>query len=135
MIVSNPPGPVSLNQAYLLAVARNVDANTLATTALSWQNGMSAATTFPMYARITRKTGTLSLMVASLRLNSVIVQPISAVQSALLGAASDPLLYPLSSAISVTIVPITGNWDIVIGTINGSGATLDCEIWGLVISR
>lgn len=134
MIVNNPPGPVSVNQVYLLAAARDVNANSLATTTLSWQNGMSAATTLPMYARITRKTGTLSLMTASLRLNSVIVQPISAVQSALLGAGSDPLVYPLSSAVSVTIVPISGNWDIVVGTINGSGATLDCELFGLKIA-
>lgn len=134
MVVNNPPGPVSTNQVYLIAAARSVDANALATTVLSWQNGMSAATTLPMYARITRKTGTLLLMIASLRLNSVIVQPISATQSALLGAGADPLVYPLSSAVSVTIVPISGNWDIVVGTINGGASTIDVEVFGLKIA-
>ena len=133
MIVNNPPGPVSSNQVYLIAAARDVDANSLATTTLGWQNGLNASNTLSLYARVLRKTGTLSLLVASIRLNSVIIQPISAIQSALLGAGANPLIYPLSSAVSVTIVPIAGDWDIVVGTMNGTASTIDIEIYGIKI--
>lgn len=131
MDVINTPGPVSINQPYLLAFARGVDANSLATTALTWANGMTAATTLPMFARVKRVTGTLSLMVASLRLNTTIIQPITALQSALMGAAASPLNFALDTTTSATVVPGTGNWDIIVGTINGGAATIDVEIWGI----
>lgn len=131
MDVINIPGPVSANQSYLLAFARGVDANSLATTTLGWANGMTAATTLPMFARVKRVTGTLSLMVASLRLNTTIIQPITALQSALMGAAASPLNFALDTTTSATVVPGTGNWDIIVGTINGGAATIDVEIWGI----
>ncbi len=134
MIVSNPPGPVSSTQPYLIASAVNIDGNSLATTTLNWNNGASAANTLPMYARIVRRTGTITLLVASLRLNSNIIQPITAIQSALLGSGNDPVIYPLSSLVSVTTVPIAGNWDLVVNTINGSSTTIDVSIYGLKIA-
>ncbi len=117
MDISNPPGPVSTNQFYLLA-SGTVDANALATTALTWANNMSAATTIPMFARVRRVTGTLVLMIGSLRLNSTIIQPISAVQSALMGATANPIIFALDTTTSATVVPLAGNWDLVVGTIN-----------------
>lgn len=131
MNVSNPPGPVSTNQPYLLAFARGVDANSLATTTLTWANNMNAATTLPMFARVKRITGTLSLMIGSIRLNAVIIQAVSAVQSALMGAAANPLNFTLDTTTSATVVPATGNWDMVVGTINGGASTIDVEIWGI----
>lgn len=131
MDVINTPGPVSVNQSYLLAFARGVDVNSLATTTLTWANGMTAATTLPMFGRVKRITGTLALMVASLRLNTTIIQPITALQSALMGAAASPLNFALDTTTSATVVPGTGNWDIIVGTINGGAATIDVEIWGI----
>ncbi len=131
MDLTNPPGPVSTNQPYLLAFGRGVDANALATTTLTWTNNMSALTTLPMFARVKRVTGTLSLMVASLRLNTTVIQPITALQSALMGAAANPLNFALDTTTSATVVPGTGNWDIIVGTINGGAATVDVEIWGI----
>lgn len=133
MIVANPPGPVSTNQSYLLAFARGVDSNALATTTLTWANNMSAATTLPMFARIKRISGTLALLVASIRLNTVIIQPIGAVQSALMGAAANPLIFALDTTTSATVVPSTGNWDIVVGTINGGASSIDVEIFGIYV--
>lgn len=130
MFVTNPP-VVSTVQSYLLAAARSVDANTLATTTLAWQGTATAANSFPVAVRIYRRTGTLSLLIGTVLLNSVVIQTVSAIQSALLGAAADPLHYPVSSTTSVTIVPISGNYQFTVGTINGSGATIDVEIWGL----
>lgn len=121
----------SPNQFYLLASLRGVSANDLATTALSWQNGANAVNSIPVVARIYRRSGTLSLMIGTLNLNSVVVQAVSAVQSALLGAAADPLQYPLSSAVSVGIVPIAGDWGFTVGTINGTASTIDIEVWGI----
>lgn len=134
MTVNNPPGPVSPIQSYLIAAGIGVNANTLATTTLVWSNGMNAANTMPMFAQVFRRTGTLSLLVASLRLNAVIIQPIAALTAALLGAGADPLLFPLGTTTSATIVPVTGNWDIVVGTINGSAATVDVFVYGLKIA-
>ncbi len=130
MTVTNPP-VVGTVQSYLLAAARNVDSNTLATTTLGWQGTATAANSFPMYAQLYRKSGTLLLLVGTLLLNSVIIQAVSAAQAALLGAGADPLQYPLSSAVSVAILPVAGNYQFTVGTINGSGSTIDIEIWGV----
>lgn len=130
MDVINFPGPVSTNQLYLLA-SGIIDANTLATTSLPWLNNMSAATTLPMYARIKRVTGTLSLLIASLRLNTTIIQPITALQSALMGAAASPITFALDTTTSATVIPSAGNWDLVVGTINGGAATISVEIFGI----
>ena len=134
MDVVNPLGPVSSIQPYLVAAVRAVDGNALATTALSWQGTASAANTLPLYIRIVPKSGTFSLMVANVQLNGVTMQAISAVQSALIGSSANPLLYPVSSAVGVNVAAVTGNWQVVVATINGSAATFDCEIWGLRIS-
>lgn len=124
------PSNASTNQFYLIAVARGVDANSIATTTMSWLSGSSAANTIPMVARVFRRTGTLSLMVGSLRLNSTIIQPLSAASSALLGAGSDPTQFQLDTTTSTTAMPVTGNWDINITTFNGTASTVDAEIWG-----
>lgn len=129
MLVTTPLN-ASSNQFYLIASARGVDANSLATTTAIWQNGASAANTIPIVARVFRKSGTLLLMVGSIRLNATIIQPISAASSALMGAGSDPIQFLLDTTTSSTVMPATGNWDVVVGTINGSGATIDVEIWG-----
>lgn len=134
MIVNNPPGPVSPIQPYLIAAGLGVNANALATTTLTWSNGMTAANTVPMFAQIFRRTGTLSLLVASLRLNAVIIQPIAALTAALLGAGADPLLFPLGTTTSATIVPVTGNWDLIVGTINGGASTIDVLVYGLKVA-
>lgn len=130
MDILNPSGPVSTNQLYLLA-SGVIDANTLATTSLSWLSSMTAATTLPMYARVRRVTGTLSLLIASLRLNSTIIQPITALQSALMGAAASPITFALDTTTSATVIPSAGNWDLVVGTINGGAATISVEIFGI----
>lgn len=134
MNVNNPPGPVSSVQPYLLAAARGVNANSLGATALTWQGTNSAANTIPMFARVLGKTGTFSLMVASLALNSVVIQPISALNAALLGSGSDPIIYVLNTTTSASVIPASGNWSITVGTINGTAATCDIEVWGWRIS-
>lgn len=133
MTVTNPP-TVSSVQSYLLASVLGANANGLATTTLSWANGMSAANTIPLYAQVFRRTGSLSLMVATLRLNAVIIQPIAALASALLGVGADPIGYSLDTTTSATVIPVAGNWDLTVGTINGSSATLDVFVYGLKIA-
>lgn len=130
----NNPSNVSPIQFYLIAAARGVSANSLATTTLTWLNGASAANTIPMTARVFGKSGTLALMVASLQLNSVVIQPITAASSVLLGSGADPLVFPLGTNTSTSVVPVSGNWSVVVGTINGTAATIDVEIWGVRIS-
>lgn len=125
------PSFASPFQFYLIAVARGVNANSVAATTLSWVNGASAANTIPMMARVFGKSGTLSLMVATLRLNTTIIQPISAANSALLGSGADPVNYPLGTTTSATVMPATGNWDINVTTFNGTASTVDVEIWGI----
>lgn len=124
--------PQNSNQFYLLADGRSINTNTLATTALTWRNGATAATSMPLMARIYRKTGTLLLLVGTLNLNSVVIQAVSAVQSALLGAAADPLNFAITTNTSATIIPISGDYGFTVGTINGSVSSVDCEIWGLI---
>lgn len=127
----NTPSNASPIQFYLLAVARGVSANALATTTLIWLNGASAANTIPMSGRVFGKSGTLALMVASIQLNSVAIQPVTAASSVLMGAGADPLVFPLGTTTSASVVPASGNWSIVVSTINGTAATVDCEIWGI----
>lgn len=129
------PSNVSSNQFYLIAAAIGVDANAIAATNLSWQNAATAANSIPMVARIYRKSGTLSLMIATLRLNSTIIQPISAANSTLLGAGADPIQYLLDTTTSATVVPANGAWDFNVTTINGSGSTVDVEVWGFIVNR
>lgn len=131
MNVSNPPGPVSTQQFYLIASAVGVDANSLATTTMNWSAAFTAANTLPMYARLKRATGTLSLLVGSIRLNATIIQPVTALQAALVGATSSTLNFTLDTTTSATNIPAAGNWDVVVGTINGSAATITVEIWGV----
>ncbi len=83
-----------------------------------------------MVARVYRKTGTLSLMIGTLRLNSTIIQPLSAASSVLLGSGADPTQFLLDTTTSTTAMPISGNWDINITTFNGTASTIDAEIWG-----
>lgn len=128
------PSNASPNQFYLLASGSGIDANSLATTTLIWQGGATAANSIPVLARITRQTGTLALMVGSLRLNTTIVQAISAGSSALMGAAADPIQFMLDTNTSVTVVPLSGNWDLVVGTINAGAATIRIEVWGYRIA-
>lgn len=132
MTVTNPP-VVSTNQLYQLAVG-TIDANALATTALSWLNGATAANSIPLVARVYRVSGTLSLMIGTLNLNAVVVQAVSAVQSALLGAAADPVQYPLSSAVAVAIMPVAGNYGFTVGTVNGTASSIRVEVWGWRVS-
>lgn len=124
------PSVASANQFYLISAGRGINANSLATTTLTWQNGATAANTIPIVGRVFGKSGTLSLMVASIRLNSTIIQPVSAASSVLIGAGADPVNFMLNTTVSTTVIPLSGNWDVVIGTINGTGATIDVEIWG-----
>lgn len=133
MILTNLP-TVSPIQSYLLASALGADANSLATTTLNWTIGMNAANTIPLYAQVFRRTGTLSLMVATLRLNTVIIQPIAALTAALLGAGADPIGFSLDTTTSTTVIPVAGNWDLTVGTINGTAATIDVMIYGLKIA-
>lgn len=125
------PSAASQYQFYLIAVARGINANSLATTTLSWQNGATAANTLPVTARVYGRSGTMALMVANIQLNSTTIQPVSAASSALLGSGSDPLVFPLGTTTSASVVPASGNWTVVVGTINGAGATIDVEIWGI----
>lgn len=124
------PATVSPNQFYLIAVARSVDSNSLATTTLTWNANTSAANTIPVIARLYRKTGTISLLVASLTLNGTTIQAIPALTSALLGSSSDPLNFLLSTNTSASIVSLSGNWSFAVGTINGTASTIDIEVWG-----
>lgn len=124
------PATVSPNQFYLIAVARSVDSNSLATTTLTWNANMSAANTIPVIARLYRKTGTISLLVASLTLNGTTIQAIPALTSALLGSSSDPLNFLLSTNTSASVVSLSGNWSFAVGTINGTASTIDIEVWG-----
>lgn len=134
MIVYNPPAAPSSIQPYLIANAIGVDANTLATTSLNWIAGMSAANTFPLFMRVYRATGTLALLVATLKLNSVVIQTIAAAEALVLAATSSALQYPISSAVAVQPIPIAGNYQITVGTINGAGATISIELWGFKTS-
>lgn len=124
------PATVSPNQFYLIASARSIDANSLATTTLTWAAFMSAANTIPLIARLYRKTGTVSLLVGTLALNGTTIQSIPALTSTLLGAAADPLNLLLSTNTSASIVPISGNWAFTVGTVNGTPSTVDVEVWG-----
>lgn len=133
MNVINPP-IVSSVQPYLLANAVGVDANSLATTSLNWIGTMNAANTFPLFARIYRVTGTMALLIATLKLNSIVIATILAAESAQLAATTSALQYPLSSTVSVTPMPVAGNYQLTVGTINGSGATITVEVWGFKIS-
>lgn len=127
------PSAASSNQFYLLAAARGLDSNALATTTLTWQNGATAGISIPIVSRITRKSGTLALMVGSLRLNSTIVQAVSAASSLLMGAGADPVQFLLNTNTSATVIPLSGNWDFVVGTINAGVSTIDVEVWGFII--
>ncbi len=130
MIVTNPP-VVSPIQPYLLANAIGVNANVLATTTLTWATGMNAANTCPMFARIYRVTGTLSLLIGTLLLNSVVIQTVAAAESLVLAATSSALHYPISSAVAVQVVPTAGNYQFTVGTINGGASTITIEVYGI----
>lgn len=134
MNVSNPPGPIGTAESYLIASLAGINANSAATTTLNWAPGLTAANTLPLFARVSVATGTLSLMVASIRLNTVVVQPFSAANSVLLGSGTDPVNFPISSAVSTTVIPASGNWDLTVGTINGTAATVNVSIYGLKIA-
>lgn len=126
------PSNVSANQFYLLASALAANANAIATTALIWQNGANATNSISLIARVYRNTGTLSLMAGTLRLNATIIQPITAGSSALLGAAADPIQFTLSTNTSAAVMPVSGDWDLNVTSLNTSGATVNVEIWGLL---
>lgn len=131
MGLNSPTNPGSIYQFYIIAAARGVAANSLATTTLTWLNGASASNTIPMTARVLGKSGTLALMIASIQLNSVAIQPVTAASSALMGSGADPLVFPLGTTTSASVVPASGNWAVVVSTINGTSASIDVEVWGI----
>lgn len=134
MTVNNYPATPSAIQPYLIANAIGVDANALATTALNYAAGMTAANTFPLCMRIYRVTGTLALLVGSLKLNNVVIQPVLAAEAAVLAATSSALHYPISSTVAVQPVPVAGSYAFTVATINGGASTITVEVWGLRIS-
>lgn len=134
MEIFQPSLSASANQIFPIASIVGMDANALATTTLNWVAGLNAGNTMPMFVQISRLTGTLSLMIATLNLSATIIQPISAASSVLLGSSSSPVQFSLDTTTSTTAFPNSGNWSVVIGTINGSGATISVTVWGLKTS-
>lgn len=134
MDVLNPVTSPSSVQPYLIANAIGVDANALATTTLNYVGSMTAANTVPLFMRVYRVTGTLALLVGSLKLNSVVMQAVLAAESVVLAATSSVLHYPISSTVAVQPVPTVGSYAFTVGTVNGAPSTVTVEIWGLRIS-
>lgn len=134
MNVTNPSNVPSAIQPYLIANAVGVDANSLATTTLNYIGSMTAANTLPLCMRIYRVTGTLALMIGSLKLNNVVIQAVLAAESAVLAATSSALHYPISSTVAVQPIPVAGSYAFTVGTINGGASTITVEVWGLRIS-
>lgn len=124
----------SLPKLVLIASATGIDANSLATTNLTFPQGMSAGNTIPLFAKITRNTGTITLLVCTIRLNAVSLKAIAAVTTALLGATANYLTIPLNSDLAAQAIPITSNYDVVVNTINGGASTIDVSIWGYQMS-
>lgn len=118
----------------LLASAIGVNANSLGSTAMTWQNGASAANSVPLAATVFGTSGTLALLIANLTLNGTTIQPITATQSAFLGAGSSPLVFPLGSATSASVISNSGNWGATVGTINGTAATVSVFVYGVRLS-
>lgn len=136
MILSNPFS-LSSSQFPLIVIANKtgIDANALATTTLDYRNGATAANSIPLFARVTRASGTMLLLVFSIRLNAAILHAVAAPVSALMGGSGENLLLPLNSTTaSLTVPNATGNYDVVVGTVNGTASTLNIEIYGIKIS-
>jgi hypothetical protein len=134
MEVNTPPAAPSAVQPYLIASVASVDANALATTDLSWATGMTAANTIPLFMRVYRATGTLALLIGQLKLNSVIVQTVGAAESVVLAATSSALQYPISSVVGVQVVPIAGNYQFTVATVNGTASTVRVEVYGFKVA-
>lgn len=132
MQITNPAS--FLPKVVLIASKSNVNANSLATTTLDYAAGISASNSFPLFGRITRNNGTLSLLVFTIRLNSNVLKAVAAASTLLLGATTDALIVPLNSVETPSVVSITGGYDVNVTTINGSSGGIDISIYGLQVS-
>jgi hypothetical protein len=95
---------------------------------------MTAANTIPLFMRVYRATGTLALLIGQLKLNSVIVQTVGAAESVVLAATSSALQYPISSVVGVQVVPIAGNYQFTVATVNGTASTVRVEVYGFKVA-
>lgn len=134
MQMISEPIAVSQNQEYLLAVARDVDANALGATTLVYQNNLNAANSAPLLIRVIRKSGVISLLAFTISLNGVVVKTVSASVAAFLGSTNNQLLFKFDSILDGVAFGTTGNYTITVGTINLSSSTIDCEIYGLKLT-
>ncbi len=122
---------IGQNPFILIAKGTNIDGNTLAATTLTYQSNFNASNTLPLFAKITRKSGTVLLLVFTIRLNSNILASCAAIFTALLGSGGDFLTTSLTNNIGATVTSVSSNYDVNVTTINGSAATFDLEIYGI----
>ena len=111
-----------------IASVTGVDANSLASTALAFEPGLSLANSMPSFAIVKYRTGTVAAAVVRLDIGAVPVGPLAV----LLGmTATKPSIFNVLSSAG-TVVDISQSLQLSCTTVNTSAMTVDCDVFGAV---
>ena len=111
-----------------IASVTGVDANSLASTALAFEPGLSLANAMPSFAIVKYRTGTVAAAVVRLDIGAVPVGPLAV----LIGmTATKPSIFNVLSSAG-TVVDISQSLQLSCTTVNTSAMTVDCDVFGAV---
>lgn len=111
-----------------IASVTGVDANSLASTALAFEPGLSLANAMPSFAIVKYRTGTVAAAVVRLDIGAVPVGPLAVLAG--LSATKPSIFNVLSSA--GTVIDTTQSLQLSCTTVNTSAMTIDCDVFGAV---
>ncbi len=123
-IISQPTTPAARSSVKRIAYARNINAETVATTALSFESGHNLSNSMPMFAIFKYASGTFDIVTVTINIGIVpmfTVATLSLVAGSVAVTTIAPalLIYSLSDSL---VVDVTSG--------NLSAATFDVEVWG-----
>lgn len=128
MPVVSQPSFVTRNVVRKIASVVGVDANSLASTPLGFEPGLSLSNAMPSFAIVKYRTGTVAAAVVRLDIGAVPIGPLSV----LLGMTSvKPCIFNVLSSAG-TVLDTSQTLQLTCTTVNTSAMTIDCDVFGAI---
>lgn len=130
MQLNQPAASTHSSYGRRIASAQNINANSLASTVLSFEPGLSLSNSMPAYIIIKYNSGTFTLAVARLKIGSVVLSSLLALNGLALG---NPAIANILTT-GWVINALVDNLQVEVTTINGSSSSFNIEVFGFVYS-
>lgn len=125
MKISQPNPAIGSLYGRRIAYGRGIDANSLATTTLTFDNGLNLSNSVPLICVIKYKTGTYSLGVCRLKAGALVSSGLILLSGLVSG--TNCVFAILNTGLSIDTTQSLG---LEITTVNGSASTLDVDVMG-----